>query len=478
MAFSREFIQDIKDRISVSDVVGRKVRLQRRGKEHVGLSPFKSEKTPSFTVNDQKQFYHCFASGKHGSIFDFLMETEGLSFLESVERLANEAGLAMPQRDPRAAEKSAQRANLAEVMTMAADWFNHQLTQTNAEEASAYLQRRGVDAALIKTFGIGYAPSGNAGLVAHLQAKKVPLAQMVEANLATKPDNGGQPYDRFRDRIMFPIKDKRDKVIAFGGRAMQADAKAKYLNSSETPLFHKGSVLYNFSQARQAAYDTGQILVTEGYMDVVGLARGGIMNAVASLGTAITAEQIGQLWQLAPEPIICMDGDEAGLKAAYRVIDRALPLLKAGFSLRFAHLPVGKDPDDIINEQGRDGMNAILSKTKDMVDMLWTRESEIELNSDLAKTYSRYKRITALKRKLRESINSIGDKDVRALYGQEFAKRLANLREVAVGESNNGFEQKKSAKNKGQYKKYKMPVRGASRALLQSSIARADTQWL
>ena len=420
MAFPQNFLQEIKNRISVSDVVGRKVKLQRRGREFVGLSPFKPERTPSFTVNDDKQFYHCFSTGKHGSVFDFLMETEGLSFLESVEALARQAGLQMPQNDPKSAEKARRQASLIDVTQAAATWFGEQLAKSHAAQARSYLEKRGVSDALVREFGLGFAPGARRGLVEYLQARDVTIDMIVEAGLAIKPDDGGAPYDRFRDRIIFPIQDARGRVIAFGGRAMQADARAKYLNSPETPLFHKSSVLFNFARARQPANDTKSVLVAEGYMDVIGLARAGIDHAVAPLGTAITEEQIRLLWRLAPEPVMCLDGDQAGLRAAYRAIDRALPLLTAGYSLRFAMLPAGKDPDDLVAEGGAEAVQNVIGRALSMIDLLWEREVETA-------PWDTPERAAALKKRLRAAVQQINDADVRALYAQEIKTRLDRL---------------------------------------------------
>ena len=420
MAFPSGFLDEIKNRVSVSDVVGRKVKLQRRGREFVGLSPFKQERTPSFTVNDDKQFYHCFSTGKHGSVFDFIMETEGLNFPEAVERLASEAGLPMPEKDPRAAERAQRQAGLIDVTQASAEWFQAQLQTAAADEARAYLERRGVTDAMVKQFGIGYAPPARTALLEFLSARNMRVDKIIEAGMAIKPDGGKAPYDRFRDRIIFPIADMRGRIIAFGGRAMQADAPAKYLNSPETPLFHKSNVLYNFHRARQPAYDNNSVLVAEGYMDVVGMARAGITHSVAPLGTALTEEQIQMAWRMAPEPILCLDGDQAGLRAAYRAIDRALPLLKPGHSLRFAILPPGKDPDDVVRDGGAEAMHAILGKAMSLLDLMWEREIE-------AAPWDTPERAAALKKRLREAVNQVHDGDVKALYGQEIKKRLDKL---------------------------------------------------
>ena len=458
MAFPQNFLEEIKNRIAVSDVVARKVKLQRRGREFVGLSPFKPEKTPSFTVNDDKQFYHCFATGKHGSIFDFLMETEGLSFPEAVERLASEAGMQMPERDPQAAQRAQKQAGLVDVTELSAKWFQAQLKTPAAQAAREYLERRGVSAEMIERFRIGFAPASRTALVEALQARNVGVDKIVESGMAIKPDDGKAPYDRFRDRIMFPITDARGRVIAFGGRAMSADVPAKYLNSPETPLFHKSHVLYNFAQARQPAYDANSVLIAEGYMDVVGMARAGIHNAVAGLGTAITEEQINMAWRLAPEPVMCLDGDQAGLRAAYRAADRALPLLKPGYSLRFAILPPGKDPDDVVSEGGAEAMQTLIGKAMSLIDLIWEREIE-------AAPWDTPERAAALKKRLRDVINSVGDRDVKALYGQEIKNRLDKL----LGETGVPYNQSGAGQGGGRY----VPQRQRMRTQPTSEVRRS-----
>ena len=467
MAFPQNFLEEIKNRIAVSDVVARKVKLQRRGREFVGLSPFKPEKTPSFTVNDDKQFYHCFATGKHGSVFDFLMETEGLSFPEAVERLASEAGMQMPERDPQAAQRAQKQAGLVDVTELSAKWFEAQLKAPAAQEARAYLERRGVSAEMIERFRIGFAPASRTALVEALQARNVGLDKIVESGMAIKPDDGKMPYDRFRDRIMFPIADARGRVIAFGGRAMSADVPAKYLNSPETPLFHKSHVLYNFAQARQPAYDANSVLIAEGYMDVVGMARAGIYNAVAGLGTAITEEQINMAWRLAPEPVMCLDGDQAGLRAAYRAADRALPLLKPGYSLRFAILPPGKDPDDVVSEGGAEAMQTLIGKAMSLIDLIWEREIE-------AAPWDTPERAAALKKRLRDVINSVGDRDVKALYGQEIKNRLDKL----LGESGVPYNQGGGGQGGGRYapQRQRLRTQPTSEAR-RSALATGADDW-
>ena len=466
MAYPRSFIEEIKNRVSVSDVVGQKVKLTRRGREFVGLSPFKNERTPSFTVNDEKQFYHCFSTGKHGTVFDFLMETEGLGFPEAVERLAARAGIKVPAQDPRMQEKEEKNASLIDICEMASVYFKTRLGGATGREAYEYLVKRGLDDKLIQSFGLGYAPANRVGLTRHLRDQGIADKDIIEAGLAVQPEGRSDLIDRFRDRVMFPIKDSRDRIIAFGGRALEASVPAKYLNSPETPLFHKGRVLYNFAKARHSAFDTKTLLVVEGYMDVIGLARGGFNNAVASLGTAVTEEQISLLWRLVEEPVLCLDGDEAGLRAAYRVIDRALPLLKPGYSLRFAVLPQGKDPDDLVREGGAEAFNNVLERAISLIDMLWERELAYA-------PYDTPERRAAFSNRLRKAVRQIEHMDVRKFYGEEIKKRLdalfapANRNTQANGGHSYGanYAQQRSS---GKFYKFKS---GASTEARRSALA-------
>ena len=466
MAYPRSFIEEIKNRVSVSDVVGQKVKLTRRGREFVGLSPFKNERTPSFTVNDEKQFYHCFSTGKHGTVFDFLMETEGLGFPEAVERLAARAGIQVPTQDPRMQEKEEKNASLIDICEMASVYFKTRLGGATGREAYEYLVKRGLDDKLIQSFGLGYAPADRVGLTRHLRDQGIADKDIIEAGLAVQPEGRSDLIDRFRDRVMFPIKDSRDRIIAFGGRALEASVPAKYLNSPETPLFHKGRVLYNFAKARQSAFDTKTLLVVEGYMDVIGLARGGFNNAVASLGTAVTEEQISLLWRLVEEPVLCLDGDEAGLRAAYRVIDRALPLLKPGYSLCFAVLPQGKDPDDLVREGGAEAFNNVLERANSLIDMLWERELAYA-------PYDTPERRAAFSNRLRKAVRQIEHMDVRKFYGEEIKKRLdalfapANPNAQANGGHSYGTNYARQ-RSSGKFYKFKS---GASAEARRSALA-------
>lgn len=376
MAFPDSFLEELRNRLPLSGVVGRSMRLIKRGREFTGLCPFHNEKTPSFTVNDEKGFFHCFGCGAHGDVIGFVMRSSGLAFPEAVEQLAQEAGLAVPRVRPEDREKADQVATLGKAMEEAARWFQAQLQGGSAAEARAYIQKRGLKPETIERFRLGFAPGSRTALKEALLARGLPEPLLVEAGLLIKPEDGGATYDRFRNRIMFPIGDRRGRIIAFGGRALDSDAPAKYLNSPETPLFHKGRNLYNHALAREAARESGTVIVVEGYMDVIALAQAGIDHAVAPLGTALTEEQIALLWRLCAEPILCFDGDAAGWRAALRAADRALPLLEPGHSFRFAILPAGQDPDDLVRNQGKAAMEEVLARALPLADVLWRRETE------------------------------------------------------------------------------------------------------
>src|SRR5829696_9209321 len=353
MRYPPQTLEEIRARLPASAVVGRKVRLKKAGREWKGLSPFNAEKSPSFFVNDQKAFYHCFSSGKHGDIFTFLMETEGLSFPEAVERLASEAGVALPKESREARREESRRQSLHDVVELAAQFFEATLQSRVGVKAREYLERRGVAPDSQARFRIGYAPADRYALRDHLAAESVSVEAMVQAGLLVTGDDIQVPYDRFRDRVMFPIADPRGRIVAFGGRALAADVPAKYLNSPDTPLFNKGRLLYNFHHARKAAHERGTVIAVEGYG-----------NAVAPLGTALTEEQLALLWRLADEPILCFDGDKAGRRAAYRALDVALPALVPGKSLRFALLPEGQDPDDLARAGGQAALARVLDAAR------------------------------------------------------------------------------------------------------------------
>ena len=375
MAFPPGFLDEIRIRVSLPEVIGRKVRLVKKGREYSGLCPFHNEKSPSFTVNDEKGFFHCFGCGAHGDVIGYVMQSQNLGFLEAVEALAGEAGLEVPRATPQERERVFKQKTLVEVMEAAAGFFQAQLDSQAGAAARAYLDQRGLDRAAIERFRLGYAPgfSGGQGLLKQFLLREFPEEMLIEAGLVKKPDDGRDSFDYFRDRVMFPILDRAGRVIAFGGRVM-GDGKPKYLNSPDTPLFHKGRVLYGLSWARAGVGKGASLVVTEGYMDVIALHRAGFEGAVAPLGTALTEEQLEELWKLTAEPTLCFDGDAAGQRAASRGLDRALPLLKAGRSLKFAVLPSGEDPDSLIGRQGNLAMQAVLDGAKPLAEVLFAQE--------------------------------------------------------------------------------------------------------
>ena len=417
MRFTPQFLDELRARLPVSEVVGRRVKLKKAGREYKGLSPFQQEKSPSFTVNDQKGFYHDFSSGKHGDIISFLMETEGVGFTEAVERLAQMAGLPLPAVTPDAARHEQRRKTLYDVMELAAKFFADTLASRNGAKARGYLADRAIAPATQLQFRIGYASGERFALKEFLGSQGIPVDDMVEAGLLIGGDEIPVPYDRFRDRVMFPIADFRGRVIAFGGRALEKDVPAKYLNSPETPLFHKGDNLYNLSTARQAAHNGSPLIVVEGYVDVIAMVTAGFAGSVAPLGTALTENQLALLWKMADEPILCFDGDRAGQKAAWRAADLALPLLKPGKSLRFALLPEGQDPDDLARSGGRAAIEEVISAARGLSDVIWSREIE-------GGSYATPERRAALEARIGELSNGIRDEVVRRYYRQDLAQRL------------------------------------------------------
>jgi DNA primase len=415
--FTPHLLDEIRARLPVSQVVGRKVALKKKGREYAGLSPFKTEKTASFFVNDQKGFYHCFATGEHGDIFSFVMKTEGLDFPEAVERLAGEAGVQMPVQSERSVEQDDQRDRLYRLLEASAKFFEDSLKGGVGGEARRYLEKRGLQRETIANFRLGFAPNSRSAIKDHLKAQGFSLTDMAVSGMLIAGEDIPEPYDRFRNRVMFPIQDPKGRVIAFGGRALDKDAPAKYLNSPETPLFHKGGVLFNAARARPLAHDRNRIIAVEGYMDVVALTEGGFGEAVAPLGTALTEDQVKLMWRVVPEPILCFDGDGAGKKAAFRAVDTVLPHLKPGMSVAFAFLPDGIDPDDLIRQQGPAAMGEVLSRTRPLIDMLWDREVQA------APTATPEQR-ASLETRLKALAATITDPTVRSHYDRELRDRL------------------------------------------------------
>lgn len=425
MRFPPSLLDDIRARLPLSEVVARRVTWDRRktqpGKgDYWACCPFHQEKSPSFHVDDRRNHYKCFGCGASGDHFRFLMETEGLSFPEAVEQLAESAGVTLPKADPRAAEREHRRAGIAEICEMAAKFFEVELKGPAAQDARSYLERRKLTAETLREFRFGFAPNSRDGLKRHLADKGVDEAQMVEAGLVIKPEGGRPCYDRFRNRIIIPIQNERGHVVAFGGRTLDPDGQPKYLNSPETPLFHKGSMLFNVHRARQPAYEAKQAIVVEGYMDAIAVYQAGVKHVVASLGTAFTEDQIARMWKLAAEPIVCFDGDAAGVNAAHRAVDRILPSLKSGYSFQFVFLPDGQDPDDLIQSGGRDRLLQELSAATPLSDVLWQREiTGREINTP--------ERKAALEKALDDMVATIRDDRVKRRYQLEIRLKLSNL---------------------------------------------------
>ncbi len=425
MSLPSGFIEELRERVSLADVVGRKVTWDRKKSNQArgdwwAPCPFHQEKTASFHVDDKQGFYYCFGCHAKGDAIGFVREIENVGFMEAVEILAREAGMQMPARDPAAAERDAARAKLSDVMELAVQFFRLQLRTGRAQAAREYLAGRGLDEKALGRFEIGFAPDDRTALTKHLEGKGVEMALIVESGMAIAPDDGGKPYDRFRGRIMFPIRDARGRCIAFGGRAMDPNARAKYLNSPETPLFDKGRSLYHVGPAREAAGKAGALIVAEGYMDVIALAEAGFAHSVAPLGTAITEDQLRMLWRIADEPLVALDGDDAGLRAAERLVDLALPLLEPGKSLRFCMMPAGRDPDDVIRSGGAAAMQKALDASVPMVELLWRRETE-------GRAFDSPERRAALDKALKEALARIADPSLRDHYRAAIRERRATL---------------------------------------------------
>lgn len=420
MRFPDSFLDEIRQRLPLSEVVGRRVTWDKRksqpGKgDFWACCPFHQERSPSFHVDDRRGFYHCFGCGVSGDHIRFVTETEGATFPEAVERLAGMAGVPMPARDAASERREAQRRTLGDVVELAAKFFETIYRGSAGEDARAYASRRALSPETQKTFRIGFAPAERDALKRHLAAAGIDEAMMIEAGLVIRPDDGRPSYDRFRNRLMIPIHDLRGRVVAFGGRALTPDQEPKYLNSPEGPLFSKRTLLFNAHRAREPARAAGSIVVVEGYLDAIAVYQAGIHSVVATLGTAFTEDQIESLWRLAPEPVICFDGDRAGIAAAHRAIDRILPALTSGHSFNFAFLPDGKDPDELIASGGPARFLSEVRGAVPLFDVMFERETS-------AARIDTPERRAALEKRLEDLIATI--RDDRVQRGYRFAARM------------------------------------------------------
>lgn len=472
MRFSDGFLSEIRDRVPISAVIGQRVTWDRKKTntqkgDFWACCPFHGEKSPSFHCEDRKGRYHCFGCGVTGDHFRFLTEMDGLSFPEAVERIAEMAGVPMPARDAQEERRERERASLHDVMELATKFFEDRLQTSDGARARAYLRDRGLSQVTQQQFRLGFAPDSRNALKEFLASKGIEKAQMEACGLTVFEDVPVS-YDRFRDRIMFPIPDSRGRIIAFGGRAMSAEISAKYLNSPETELFHKGNVLYNFARARKALQKGGTVIAVEGYMDVIALAQAGIENVVAPLGTALTENQLGLLWRMSGEPVLCFDGDNAGLKAAYRAADLALPLVAPGNTARFALLPEGKDPDDLVKAEGPEAFRTVLNAARPLSDMIWMRETS-------GGVFDTPERRAELEKTLRELTGRIKDESVRYHYQQEMRERVLNFfgsqRGRQQGQGGRGSFSKGSGE-RGQWKKGGAGA-AAGRLAVSESLARS-----
>ena len=416
MALSPQWLDELRSRVTLSALIGRTVKVTKAGREFKACCPFHNEKTPSFTINDDKGFYHCFGCSAHGDAIRWMTDQRGLSFMDAIKELAAEAGMDVPAPDPKAARQAEERAGLHDVMTAAQEYFVSALAGLQGAGAREYLARRGMTAETIKAFGFGFAADSRTALKTALKEFGVPM--LVEAGLLIAVDEK-EPYDRFRGRLMIPIRDPRGRVIAFGGRIL-GDGEPKYLNSPDTPLFDKGRTLYNLDKCSPASRQTGRVVVVEGYMDVIAIAQAGFADSVAPLGTALTEQQIQMLWRMTEKPLLCFDGDVAGQKAALRAALRALPLLKPGFSLQFVTLPEGQDPDDLVKKSGPKALAALLEASEPLVERLWRAEvaaGPLDTPEDRA----------GLKQRLGVHLASIADAEIRRHYTDAFRERFDRL---------------------------------------------------
>jgi DNA primase, catalytic core len=478
MRYSPNLLEEILRRTDIVQLVGRRVKLARKGQAFWGCCPFHGEKSASFKVENGRRTYKCFGCGKGGDAFKWLVETEGLTFPEAVEKLAAEAGVELPKWSREDEAREEKKKSLYEVIEAAAVFFEAELHEPVGREAREYLKGRGLDAAAAKKFRLGYAPAAGNALIAHLTGLNVTMDDMIEAGLARPADGERGPRDFFFNRLMFPITDGRGRVVAFGGRGLHADAKPKYINTGETAFFSKGHLLYNYAGARPAGIKAQTIILAEGYMDVIALSRAGFEASVAPLGTALTEDQLQLLWRVAPEPVCSFDGDAAGLKAALRAAHLALPHLKPGYSLRFAFIPGGEDPDSLIRLNGPGAMQAVLDAAIPLADVLWKSETE-------GKDFSTPERRAGLEQTLSELVSQITDAKIAEYYRRDFDNRVfETFKKRASSGASRKLERRSQTggnwrENKGfrgrdrDGQRFDGPQETVSSAVKQSLIARA-----
>ena len=465
MSLSPAFLDELRARTLLSAIISPSVKLIRAGREWKACCPFHNEKTPSFTINDEKGFYHCFGCGAHGDAIRFLTDARGLPFMDAVKELAGKAGLEVPAPDPKARERAERTSTLTDVMASCQKWFVEQLASTEGGEAREYLKNRNIDPGTVARFGIGLAPDSRSKLKSALSS--LGEDKLVETGMLIRTDEG-ETYDRFRGRLMIPIRDARGRVIAFGGRIL-GPGEPKYLNSPDTPLFDKGRTLYNIDRASPASRQAKRLIVVEGYMDVIALDRAGVAEAVAPNGTAVTEAQLERMWRLDPAPILCFDGDSAGQKAAIRAACRALPLLAPERTLRFVELPAGEDPDDVVRNGGREALEALLCEPEPLVERLWRHERDVQpLTTPEARA--------GLRQRLIEHAQAIGGHALGRLYRDEWLRRF----EAEVTPPRPPFQPRRpfTPGQRGRFVPPKPPAGSAARAIAAAGIDRTLTRAL
>ncbi len=457
MTLSPQWLDELRARTVLSAVIAPSVKLIRAGREWKACCPFHNEKTPSFTVNDDKGFYHCFGCGAHGDAIRFLTDQRGMPFMDAVKELAAKAGMDVPAPDPKAKERADRTATLTDVMGEVAEWYAEQLNGLSGAEARDYLKRRGIEMETIQRFGLGFAPDSRSSLKRALD--KLGEDKLVETGMLIKPEEGGDSYDRFRGRLMFPIRDPRGRVIGFGGRIL-GPGEPKYLNSPDTPLFDKGRTLYNIDRASPASRTAKRLIVVEGYMDVIALDRAGIAEAVAPNGTAVTEAQLERMWRLDPSPILCFDGDSAGRKAAIRAALRALPHITPERTLRFVELPAGQDPDDVIRTGGREAFEALIASPEPLDARLWRHEYE-------AQPLTTPEAWASLKQRLIDHAAGIAHPDLGRIYREDWLNRFYQQRRPTGAPSP---VQRRGSFSKGRFTPPAPPVGPEARTIASSGI--------